>query len=127
MRLEIIAAAKPKNMLFGIETNPAAGVIATSPTTAPMHAPKAETFLPLILSKKTQVSMAEAEATVVVAKAIAAVPLAAKAEPALKPNQPNQSIPVPNKTKGILAGMCSLFFLFPKTNTPAIAAKPADM
>ena len=68
------------------ETNPQAGVIATKPTTAPIHAPKAETFLLLILSKKIQVIIAEAEAIVVVPKAVAAVALALKAEPALKPN-----------------------------------------
>ena len=36
--------------------------------------------------------------------AIAAVALADKAEPALKPNQPNQTIPVPKITNGILDG-----------------------
>ena len=79
--------------------------MATKPTTAPIHAPKAETFLPFILSKKTQVSMAAADDVVVVAKAIAAVPFAAKAEPALNPNQPNHNIPVPNNTNGILVGI----------------------
>ena len=68
------------NRLSAIVTNPAAGVIATKPTTAPMEAPKAETFLPLIRSKNIQVIIAEAEAMVVVPKAIAAVALAAKAE-----------------------------------------------
>ncbi|MNW04526.1 hypothetical protein D3C71_2006280 [compost metagenome] len=72
--------------------------MATKPTTAPMHAPKAETFRPLILSKKIQVIIAEAEAIVVVPKAIAAVALALNAEPALKPNHPNHSIPVPRIT-----------------------------
>ena len=99
-----MAEINPMNRLSAIVTNPAAGVIATKPTTAPMEAPKAETFLPLILSKNIQVIIAEAEAMVVVPKAIAAVAFAAKAEPALKPNHPNQSIPVPNKTNGIFEG-----------------------
>ncbi|MNE36107.1 hypothetical protein D3C80_1299050 [compost metagenome] len=97
---------KPKNILSGTETNPAAGVMATKPTTAPIQAPRAETFLPFILSKKIQVSIAAADEVVVVAKAIAAVPLAARADPALNPNHPNQSIPVPNNTNGILVGIC---------------------
>ena len=117
----------PKKMLFGMEIKPAAGVIATNPTTAPIHAPNADTFLPLILSKNIHVIIAEAEAIVVVAKAIAAVPLAPSDEPALKPNQPNQSIPVPKRTKGIFVGICSLFFRLPKVKTPAKAANPALM
>jgi len=122
---ETIAVINPKKILSGIVINPAAGVMATNPTTAPMQAPNAETFLPLILSKNIQVIIADADAIVVVAKAIAAVPFAAKDEPALKPNHPNQSIPVPNKTKGIFVGICSLFLRFPKVKTPAKAAKPA--
>ena len=42
--------------------------------------------------------MAAAEAVLVVAKACVAVALAASADPALKPNHPNQSIPVPRIT-----------------------------
>ena len=114
-------------MLLGIEINPAAGVITTNPTTAPIQAFIADTFLPFILSKNIQVIIAAAEAIVVVANAIAAVPFAAKADPALNPNQPNQSIPVPNKTNGIFVGICSLLFRLPKTRTPASAANPALM
>jgi hypothetical protein len=78
--------------------------LATNPTTAPIQAPNAEIFLPLILSKNIQVIIAEAEAIVVVPKAIAAVALAAKAEPELNPNQPNHNIPVPKITYVILEG-----------------------
>jgi hypothetical protein len=42
--------------------------------------------------------MAEAEAMVVVPKAVAADAEALKAEPALNPNHPNHSIPVPKST-----------------------------
>ena len=42
----------------------------------------------------------------VVANAIAAWPDADSAEPALKPNQPNHSMPVPRITNGMLAGVC---------------------
>ena len=37
---------KPKKILVGIDTKPAAGVMATRPTTAPIQAPIADTFLP---------------------------------------------------------------------------------
>ena len=109
----------------GIVTKPAAGVIATKPTTAPIQAPKAETLRPFTLSKKIQDNIAVAEATVVVPKAIAAVALAAKAEPALKPNHPNQSIPVPKMTNGIFEGSWCGFFLLPIIIAPAKAANPA--
>lgn len=85
-------------------TKPAAGVIATSPTTAPIQAPNAETFLPFMRSKNIQVIIADAEAIVVVPKARAAVAFAANADPALKPNQPNHNIPVPSNTKAVLEG-----------------------
>ena len=55
--------------------------------------------------------MLVAEAMLVLAKEITESKLAPKAEPALKPNQPNHSRPVPKITKGILAGFCSIFFL----------------
>ena len=51
--------------------------------------------------------MAAADAVFVFIKAKAAVELAPKADPALKPNHPNQSIPAPNNTKGMLAGFIS--------------------
>src|SRR5262249_53424758 len=87
-----------------IVTYPAAGVIATNPTTAPMHAPSADGFVPFIQSKKIQPNIAAADAVFVVAKASAAVPEAPIAEPALNPNQPNHNIAVPRMTNGTLAG-----------------------
>ena len=58
-------------------------------------------------------------------------PLAASAEPALKPNQPNQSIPVPRITNGTLAGRMGSFLRWllrrPSRIAPASAAQPADM
>src|SRR6187455_943904 len=49
--LLIIAANVPMNKLEGIVTNPAAGVMATSPTTAPIQNPRADGFLPRVGSK----------------------------------------------------------------------------
>jgi len=83
---------------WGILTKPAAGVIATKPTTAPIQAPIAEGFLPLTASNITQVKAAAADAVVVVANAATANELADKADPALNPSQPNQSNAVPKMT-----------------------------
>ena len=49
-----------------------------------------------------QDTAAAAPAVFVAMKALTAIPLAAKAEPALNPNQPNQSNAAPSTTKGIL-------------------------
>ena len=86
--LLIIAAQKPINALCPIVTNPAAGVIATNPTIAPIHAPTADIFLFMNLSQNTQVIMLVAEAIFVFAKAITASIFAPKEDPALKPNHP---------------------------------------
>src|SRR6188768_4276702 len=100
----MIAANVPMNKLEGMVTKPAAGVMATSPTTAPIQNPSADGFLPRVASNKIQARPAAAEAVFVVAKAEAANGPAPKALPALKPNHPNHSKPVPSNTKGMLAG-----------------------
>ena len=89
----------PMNKLEGIVTKPAAGVMATRPTTAPIQKPRAEGFLPRAASSNTQHNPAAADAVLVVAKAEAANGPAPKALPALNPNQPNHSKPVPKNTK----------------------------
>ena len=85
-------------------TEPQAGVIATSPATAPVITPSSVGFESRIQSIRPQVAAAVAVATWVTTKALAAEPLAATALPALKPNQPNQSRPVPRTAKGRLWG-----------------------
>src|SRR5258706_11458825 len=97
------------NKLCGIVTKPAAGVIATRPTTAPIQNPSAEGFFPRTTSKSTQQSPAAADAVLVVANAEAASVPALNALPALKPNHPNQSNPVPSNTNGMLAGAIACF------------------
>src|SRR5215813_10156866 len=82
-RLLTTAATTPMMMLWRTETNPAAGVMATRPTTAPTQAPTADGLLPRITSKNIHDSIAAADAVFVVAKARAAESLAASAEPAL--------------------------------------------
>ena len=48
--LLIAAASAPIRMLWPTLTNPAAGVIATSPTTAPTQVPSADAFRPFSTS-----------------------------------------------------------------------------
>ncbi|MFT5142367.1 MAG: hypothetical protein ACI84D_000979 [Thalassolituus oleivorans] len=82
------------------DTNPGAGVTATRPTTIAVAAPTAVTFPVRTISNPVQVTRAAAGASMVFTKAYAASPSAASAEPALKPNQPNQRSPDPKRTKG---------------------------
>ena len=70
----------------------------------------------------TQARPAAAAARNVLVKACAAWPLAASAEPALKPNQPNQRMPVPIITSGIECGGCSARL---PLRCPAPARRPA--
>ncbi len=93
-----MAAKKPIKILCGIATKPDPGVMATNPTTAPIQNPRTEGFLPLITSKNIQLRPADAAAVLVVAKAETDKVFAPNAEPALNPNQPNQSNPVPINT-----------------------------
>ncbi len=63
-------------------------------------------------------------------KAMPASPLAASAEPALKPNQPNQSSPEPSITSGRLCGRIGSFLKpirLPSTRQSARPATPALM
>ena len=66
---EIIAATTPMKILCGIATKPAAGVMATRPTTAPIQNPRTEGFLPLNTSKNIHDKPAAAAAVLVVANA----------------------------------------------------------
>src|SRR2546427_4631227 len=71
-------------------TKPEAGVIATSPATAPDAAPSTVGLPRLIHSVNIQPSAAAAAPVLVAVNALTASPLASSALPALKPNQPNQ-------------------------------------
>src|ERR1700753_3842045 len=66
------AATMPTINELDTVTKPAAGVMATSPTTAPIQAPITDGFLPLAISKNTHAMAAAADAVVVVANAVAA-------------------------------------------------------
>ena len=86
-------------------TKPAAGVMATSPATAPEAAPRVVALPPCSHSAAIQDRAAAAVAMWVVTKALAASPSAARADPALKPNQPNQRMAAPRMVMGRLWGM----------------------
>src|ERR1043166_5436135 len=90
--------------------NPAAGVIATRPTTMAVAAPTAVAFFCRIISSRVHTTSVPAGASIVVVNASAAgtpaapEPLAASALPALNPNQPNHSRPAPSNVNGTLCG-----------------------
>ena len=76
----------------------------TRPTTNPVAAPTAVTLPVRTKSRHAQVTSAMAAAVLVLVNASAARPLAARAEPALNPNQPNHRSPAPSSTSGTLCG-----------------------
>src|SRR3982751_1011211 len=85
-------------------TNPHAGVMTTSPATAPEQNPST-LGLPLRShSAMGQTKEATAVAKVVVVNALAATPSAATALPALNPYHPTQSLPVPTMQRTRLCG-----------------------
>src|SRR5215510_1167072 len=85
-------------------TNPAAGVMATSPATAPEIAPKALGFPLRNHSAPPQPTTAAAAARWVATKALVARLPALSALPALKPNHPTQSRHAPIKLSTMLCG-----------------------
>src|SRR6476660_5948098 len=85
-------------------TNPQAGVITTSPATAPEQKPSTLGLPRSTHSAIAQAKEATAVAIVVVINAFAATTSEATAEPALKPYQPTQSMPVPTMQSTMLCG-----------------------
>src|SRR5204862_5402804 len=109
----------------GGPTKPEAGVMATSPATAPEAAPST-VGLPRIAHSVNIQPSAAADAPVLVArKALAASPLASSALPALKPNQPNHSSPAPITVIGRLCG-CIGWCPYPRRLPITIAHTSAD-
>src|SRR6185503_1307328 len=123
------AASPPITIAASGVTKPAAGVIATSPTTAPVTIPRTLGLLSRQL-RNIHTTAAAAAAVFVVTKALTASPFAASALPPLKPNQPIQSRPAPNTVKGMLLGSrgaCPYHLRFPSTIAKARAENPAVM
>src|SRR5581483_1030719 len=85
-------------------TYPQAGVITTSPPTAPEQNPSTLAFPRKRYSSIAQVKEATAVASVVVVKALAAIESAPSALPALNPYHPTQSIPAPTMQRTMLCG-----------------------
>src|SRR3954467_5246856 len=121
-------AARPITNAPGMPTLPAAGVIATSPATAPDAAPSMD-GLPLNKhSANIHDSTAQAVAREGFMKASAAELFASSAEPALNPNQPNHSNEAPIIVMVRLCGdMASLPkpIRLPMTYAPTMPAIPA--
>src|SRR5207248_5972490 len=85
-------------------TYPQAGVITTSPPTAPEQNPSTLGLPRNMYSSIAHVNEATAETRIVVMNALAAIPSGARALPALKPYQPTQSNPVPTMQRTMLCG-----------------------
>src|SRR5260370_41470231 len=96
----------------------------TSPTTAPVAAPTAVARPERRRSSSAQVQSAAAAAVLVFTNARAATPFAARAEPALKPNQPNQRRPAPSRVRGTLCGTDGARRKSPRGARPPTADKP---
>src|SRR5881392_1591304 len=87
--------AAPTTMAYIGLTKPLAGVIATSPATAPEMAPRTVGLPVLSHSANIQPSVAAAAPRCVAQKALTANPPADRALPALNPNQPTHSSAAP--------------------------------
>src|SRR5687768_11811356 len=98
-------AAVPITNAPKMPTLPAAGVIATSPATAPEAAPSIEGRPLNSHSANVHDSTAHAVARKVLMKASVAELPASSAEPALKPNQPTHSSEAPIIVIGRLCGV----------------------
>src|SRR6266851_6107959 len=111
-------------------TNPDAGVIATSPATAPEIAPSALACPFLSHSAALQPSAAAAAAKCVATNALVARLLAASALPALNPNQPTHSKHAPIKLSTRLCGGIGCFgypVRFPRYSAHTSAETPEEM
>src|SRR6476661_7767877 len=87
-------------------TKPEAGVIVASPATAPVTMPTTLGLPNFTLSMASQTSAAVAAEICVTVIAMPASPPAFKALPALKPNQPTQSMQAPAM---VIQGACMLW------------------
>src|SRR5579862_3830713 len=124
----MLPARKPMTKEAHVGTYPAQGVMQASPATAPVNAPMMLGFPDRHQLIAVHVHIATDAAMSVLTNACAAIPLAASADPALKPNQPNHSNPVPSPTKATLCGTLvspGANLRAPTIQTEASAANPA--
>src|SRR5215471_20527328 len=109
-------------------TKPDAGVIATKPATAPEAAPSIVGLPVFIHSAIIQPNAANEAAVCVAINALDARPFAPRADPALNPNQPTQSIAAPTTANGKLWGAIGILpkpTRLPMINTATSAETPA--
>src|SRR5689334_16058846 len=95
---QISAAMAPMAIEPIVPTHPQAGVIATSPATAPDAAPSIVGEPLKIHSPNIQAMVAAAVASRVLVNTSVAKPLASRLVPTLKPNQPTHSSAEPTMT-----------------------------
>src|ERR1700682_2768223 len=108
----MVPAPKPMISAPMTLTNPEAGVMATSPATAPQAAPITLGWPLRHQETVIHVKAPMAAAVLVTRKALVARAPAVRALPALKPNQPNQSRAAPRTTMGVAWGS---IFSWPNT------------
>src|ERR1700723_4069924 len=109
MRKQTTPAINPMAMADMGETKPAAGVMATSPATAPEIAPRALGFPRFHHSATLQPMVAAAAPKWVATKALVAKDPAERPLPALNPNHPTHSKQAPMKLKTTLCGGIDCF------------------
>src|SRR5690348_11661582 len=111
-------------------TKPAAGVIATSPATAPEIAPRALALPFLSHSAKLRLNAAAAAPKCVATNALEASEPAVSALPALKPNQPTDSKHARMKLSTTLCGGIGCFgkpIRFPMYSAQTSAETPEEI
>ena len=111
-------------------TKPEAGVMATSPATAPDAAPTMLGLPRKAHDMNIHARAPAAAAVLVTTKALVASPREPRALPALKPNHPNHRSAAPSTMKGTLWGSIGSRpkpIRFPKMSAAARAAKPELM
>ena len=105
MKKQMIGVMMPMAKAPSRSTVPAAGVMATSPATAPVQVPTVVGFLFTSQSMVSHVIAAAAVAICVTRKALASRASAARPLPALKPNHPSHKNEVPKNTNIMLCGV----------------------
>src|SRR5215469_2112618 len=123
-------AAKPISSAGNGLTNPDAGVMATSPATAPEIAPSMLGFPDFSHSASIQPSVAAAAPKCVATNALVASGEAASALPALNPNQPTHSRHAPITLITTLCGLMGVVgkpTRFPRYNAQTSADTPDVM
>lgn len=103
-KLATMPVVMPRATLAHGVMKPEAGVAATSPEMQPEHQPTMDHLRARRQSRRTQVMAANMAVKLLFQQAMVARRLAPKAEPPLKPNQPNHRNTVPRVIRETLCG-----------------------